>query len=144
MTVIAKAKEVRISPRKMNVVAALVRGRTVEDALVILEHTPRRAAKPLSKVIASARANAENNHGYKADTLVISSLNIGQGESMKRYRPAAHGRAQPYKKRTSNIRVEVEGKKKPSKKEKEAAKKAKSEANKVESKKSEKSDKESK
>lgn len=123
MSVNASATSVRISPRKVQLVAALVRGRSVKDALTILEHTPRKAAKPLSKVIASARANAENNHGYKADTLVIERLEIGPGETYKRFRPAAQGRAQPYKRRTTNIRVVVDGQLKPTKAEK-AAKKA--------------------
>lgn len=138
MAVIAKAKEVRMSPRKVGLVASLVRGRSVEDALTILEHTPRRAAKPLSKVIASAKANAENNHGYKADSLVITALEIGQGSSMKRFRPAAHGRALPYKKRSTNIRVEVDGVKKPVKKKTETKKTTDKPA------KSDKSEKESK
>ena len=65
MPVRAIAKGVRMSPRKVGVVAALVRGRTVEDALVILEHTPRRSADPVREVIKSARANAEHNHNLK-------------------------------------------------------------------------------
>jgi len=126
MAVKASVTSIRISPRKVSVVASLVRGRTVEDALVILEHTPRKAAKPLSKVIASAKANAENNHGYKADSLTITSLDIGPGPTMKRFRPVARGSAHPYKRRTTNIHVEVDGQLKPTKAEKAAAKAAKS------------------
>ncbi len=125
MAVKAIATSIRISPRKVSVVASLVRGRSVKDALTILEHTPRKAALPLSKVIASAQANAENNHGYKADTLTITTLDIGPGPTYKRFRPAAQGRAQPYKRRTTNIRVEVDGQLKPTKAEKAAAKAAK-------------------
>lgn len=111
----AVAKDVRMSPRKVGEVAALVRGRTVEDALVILEHTPRRAAKPVYKTVVSAAANAENNHKLDPKSLVIESIQIGQGFAMKRYRPAAHGRALPFKKMTSNITVLVSGSAKPAK-----------------------------
>ena len=91
------------------VVASLVRGRTVEDALTILEHTPRRSALAVSKVIASAKANAEHNHGYKPNTLVITEISVTHGARIKRFRPAAHGRALPFVKRSSHIRVVVDG-----------------------------------
>ncbi|MCA9331539.1 50S ribosomal protein L22 [Candidatus Saccharibacteria bacterium] len=112
----AVAKGVRMSPRKVGVVAALVRGRSVEDALVILEHTPRRAAEPVRKVIESARANAGHNHDYKEDTLQIVSIQVSPGPRFKRYRPAAHGRALPFQRRTSHIRVVVDGEKRATKK----------------------------
>jgi large subunit ribosomal protein L22 len=116
MAVTAKAKGVRMSPRKVGVVAALVRGRSVADALTILEHTPRRSAMPVRKVIESARANADHNHNYKADTLVIQSITVTPGPRFKRYRPAAHGRALPFQRRTSHIAVIVEGEQRPAKK----------------------------
>lgn len=116
MSVIAIAKGVRMSPRKVGVVAALVRGRTVEDALVILEHTPRRAALPVAKAIKSARANADHNHGFKPATLVIEEISVSHGTRLKRYRPAAHGRALPFQRRTSHIRVVVNGEQRPVKK----------------------------
>jgi large subunit ribosomal protein L22 len=125
----ASAKGVRMSPRKVGVVAALVRGRTVADALTILGHTPRRAAMPVIKVIESAKANADYNHGYKADTLVIESIHVTPGPRFKRYRPAAHGRALPYMHRTSHIFVTVNGEQRPAKKPA-----AKTEAKKVEAK----------
>ena len=109
MPVKAIAKGVRMSPRKVGVVAALVRGRTVADALVILEHVPRRAASPVIKTIQSAQANADHNHGYKPDTLKIVEISVTHGPRLKRYRPAAHGRALPFMRRTSHIRVVVEG-----------------------------------
>jgi large subunit ribosomal protein L22 len=137
MAVKASVSAIRISPRKVSVVASLVRGRTVKDALVILEHTPRKAAKPLAKVISSAKANAENNHGYKADTLTITNLDVGPGPSYKRFRAGARGQAFSYKRRTTNIRVEVDGQLKPTKAEKAAAKAAK-EAKPATSKKTEK------
>jgi large subunit ribosomal protein L22 len=109
MAVKAVAKGVRMSPRKVGVVAALVRGRTVADALVILSHTPRRSALPVQKVIESARANAGNNHNYKTDTMVITQISVTPGPRFKRFRPAAHGRALPFQRRTSHIAVILEG-----------------------------------
>ena len=109
MPVKAIAKGVRLSPRKVAVVASLVRGRSVDDALTILEHTPRRSALAVKKVISSARANAEHNHNYKPATLVISEISVSAGPRTKRYRPAARGRALPYQKRSSHIRVVVDG-----------------------------------
>ena len=123
----ASAKGVSISPRKVGVVAALVRGRSVTDAITILEHTPRRASTPVRKVIESARANAENNHDLKPDTLVLSYINVTPGSRMKRWRAMARGRANPYQLKSSHIFVEVTGekrtvKKTPSKAEKKEAK----------------------
>lgn len=116
MSVKAVAKGVRISPRKVSVVAALVRGRSVEDALTILEHTPRRSALAVKKVIASAKANADHNHGYKPATLQISAITVTPGSRIKRYRPAARGRALPFQRRTSHITVMVDGEKREAKK----------------------------
>src|SRR5437868_493302 len=109
MGVLAVAKGVRMSPRKVGVVAALVRGRTVADALVILEHTPRRTALQVMKTVKSAAANADHNHGYKPDTLKIVEISVTSGPRLKRFRPAAHGRALPFQRRTSHIRVVVDG-----------------------------------
>ena len=109
MSVHAIAKGVRMSPRKVGVVAALVRGRSVADALTILDHTPRRSALAVKKVIDSAKANADHNHNYKPDTLQIVSITVTPGARLKRYRPAAHGRALPFMRRTSHIRVVVDG-----------------------------------
>jgi large subunit ribosomal protein L22 len=122
MAVQAIAKGVHISPRKVGVVAALVRGRSVADALTILEHTPRRSALAVSKVIASAKANAEHNHNLKPDTLQIITISVTPGVRMKRYRPAAHGRALPFERKSSHIRVVVDGEVRAAKK--PAAKKA--------------------
>ena len=118
----AYLKELRISPRKVSEVAALVRSRTVDDALVILSHTPRRSAKPLAKLISSARANATNNHGLKADGLQITTLSVTSGPRLKRFRPVARGMAHSFQKRTSNILVEISGEAKPVKKPAEAKK----------------------
>lgn len=109
MSVKASAMGVRMSPRKVAVVATLVRGRTVADALTILSHTPRRSAIPVRKVIESARANADNNHNYKPESLVIEHIMVTPGPRIKRYRPAAHGRALPFQRKTSHIYVQVTG-----------------------------------
>jgi large subunit ribosomal protein L22 len=116
MNVQAVAKGVRMSPRKVGVVAALVRDRTVADALVILEHTPRRSADPVYKAVASAKANAEHNHNLKPDTLKIVEISVSPGPRLKRYRPAARGRALPFQRRTSHIRVVVTGEERVAKK----------------------------
>ena len=112
----ASLKELSMSPRKVGEVVALIRGRSVEDALVILSHTPRRAAKPVAKLIESARANAVNNHGLKSDGLRISTIRVTSGPRMKRFRPVARGMAHPFQKRTSHIFVEINGDIKPVKK----------------------------
>jgi large subunit ribosomal protein L22 len=109
MSVKATAKGVRMSPRKVGVVAALVRGRTVEEALTILSNTPRRSALPVRKVIESAKANADNNHSLKPETLIITYISVTPGPRLKRYRPAAHGRALPFQRKTSHIFVQVDG-----------------------------------
>lgn len=109
MSVSATAKGVSMSPRKVGVVASLVRGRSVADALTILDHTPRRSALAVRKVIASAQANADHNHNYKPDTLKIVSITVSPGARLKRFRPAAHGRALPFMRRTSHIHVIVDG-----------------------------------
>jgi len=126
ITVSASAKGVRQSPRKIGLVSALVRGRTVADALTILQHTPKRAANPVAKVIASAKANAVNK-GLAEKSLRIDQLQVTSGPRLKRYMPAAHGRALPYMKRSSHVLVIVSGEMKPKKvaKEVEAKKEAK-------------------
>lgn len=116
MAVSALAKGVRMSPRKVSVVASLVRDRTVSDALTILSHTPRRSALPVMKVIESAKANADNNHNYKADTLRIVAITVTPGPSQKRFRPVSRGMAHPFQHRTSHIHVVVDGEKRAVKK----------------------------
>lgn len=120
-TVRAYAKGVDQAPRKVSVVASLVRNRSVADALVILDHVPRRAALPVKKAIESAKANAVNNHGFDVKSLHISTISVTVGSRMKRFKPASRGRALPFQKKTSNILVEVTGTLKPKK---TAAKKA--------------------
>ncbi len=116
MSVIATAKAVKISPRKVGVVVALVRNRTVTEAITILEHTPRRSATAVRKAIESAVANADYNHGFQPDSLYIKEITVTPGPRYKRYKPAAFGRALPYENKTSHIRVVVDGQKRQAKK----------------------------
>jgi len=111
----ATAKGIRLTPRKVGLVASLVRGRTVTEALAILQYTPKRPANPIAKVIASAKANAINNHRMVEDTLSISQIQVTSGPRLKRFNPAAHGRAMPYQKRSSHVIVELTGEVKPKK-----------------------------
>lgn len=115
-TVKSYAKGIDIAPRKVSVVASLVRNRSVADALVILDHVPRRSALPIKKAIASAQANAVNNHGLDAKTLQITTLSVTVGKRLKRFKPHMRGMALPFQKVTSNILVEVSGTEKPKKK----------------------------
>ena len=115
LTVKAYAKGIDQTPRKVALVASLVRGRSVADAIVILNHTPKRPATAVRKAIESAQANAVNNHGFDGKTLVISTLSVTAGTRLKRFKPASRGRALPFQKKTSNILVEVTGELKPKK-----------------------------
>lgn len=105
---VAKARFVRVSPRKARRVIDLVRGRTVADALDILRWAPQAASEPVAKVIASAAANAQNNNGLDPATLVVATVHADEGPTAKRIRPRAQGRAFRIRKRTSHITVVVE------------------------------------
>jgi len=111
----AYVKGIDQAPRKVSLVASVVRRRSVADALVILSHTPKRAAKVVYKAIDSARSNAVNNHGLDSKSLMISTLSVTAGSRTKRYMPASRGRALPFQKKSSNILVEVSGTLKPKK-----------------------------
>lgn len=108
-TVRAFIKGIDLTPRKVSVVASLVRGRSVSDAVVILEHTPRRSALAIKKAIQSAAANATNNHGLDAKTLQISKLSVTAGPRLRRFKPHMRGMALPFEKKSSHILVEVTG-----------------------------------
>ena len=116
LTIRAYAKGIDQAPRKVALVASLVRRRSVADALVILSHTPKRAATPVIKAIESAKSNAVNTHGLDGKTLVISTLSVTAGARLKRFKPASRGRALPFQKKSANILVEVTGDVKPKKK----------------------------
>ena len=115
-TIRSYSKGIDQTPRKVSLVASLVRRRSVADALVILSHTPKRAALPVIKAIESAKSNAVNTHGLDAKTLTISTLSVTAGGRLKRFKPASRGRALPFQKKSANILVEVTGELKPKKK----------------------------
>ena len=122
----AYIKGIDSQPRKTNIVASLVRDRYVADALVILENTPRRAARPVMKAIDSAKANLLNGPvSIDPKTIRISRISVTAGTRIRRYVPASRGRALPFEKISSNIFVEVAGEekgKKPAKKAEQPAK----------------------
>lgn len=103
----AYLKQIRISPKKVNVVASLVRGKKVTEALTQLKFTPKRSAPVIAKLIASAAANAENNFKQDKEKLVISKIIVNEGVTLKRGMPISRGRWHPIKKRTAKILVEL-------------------------------------
>ena len=103
----ATARFVRVTPMKARRVLDTVRGKSVAEALALLEYAPQSASEPVFKLVASAAANAENNFGLDPRTLVISQAWADEGPTMKRFRPRAQGRAFHVRKRTSHITVEV-------------------------------------
>jgi large subunit ribosomal protein L22 len=99
----ATAKYVRVSSRKAKLVADLIRGKSIGEALSILALTPNKASKVIEKVVLSAVANAENNHDMNPDALYVDQIYANQGPTLKRYKAGPQGRAFPIKKRTSHI-----------------------------------------
>jgi len=108
----AYIKGIDSQPRKVSIVAALVRDRYVADALVILDHTPRRTALAVKKAIESAKANLLNSGRIDTKTIAISRIFVTTGTRIRRYKPASRGRALPFEKISSNIFVEVVGEEK--------------------------------
>jgi ribosomal protein L22 len=103
----AQAKYVRHAPRKARLVVDHIRGKSVDEARAILNHTPRAAAVDVLKLLESAVANAENNHELDADDLVIRKVYVDEGPTLKRYRPRALGRATRIRKRTSHMTIQL-------------------------------------
>ena len=101
----ARARYVRLAPRKARLVADQVRGLPIEDAIAILRFSNRGAARDIRKLIESAAANAEANHDLVADELRIKDIHVDEGPTLRRYRPRALGRATRINKRTSHIAV---------------------------------------
>ena len=101
----ARARYVRVAPRKARLVADQVRGLPIDDALPLLRFSTRGAAQDIRKLIESAAANAENNHDLVADDLMIKDIHVDEGPTLRRYRPRALGRATRINKRTSHIAV---------------------------------------
>ncbi|RMD85808.1 MAG: 50S ribosomal protein L22 [Candidatus Dadabacteria bacterium] len=105
METIARLRYARISPRKARLVVDLIRGKRVEDALDILEVTPKKAARMIAKTLRSAVANAEETQNVDVDRLVIKRIWVDQAPTWTRWRPRAQGRATPIRKRGSHITV---------------------------------------
>lgn len=107
MSVEAKLRYSRISPRKVRLVADLVRGLPVEEAEKVLQFTVKRSAMPVLKVLKSAVANAEHNFNLKKINLYIIEITVDGGPIIKRYRPRARGVAFPIQKKTSHITIKL-------------------------------------
>ena len=103
----AQAKYVRHAPRKARLVVDHIRGKSIDEARAILQHTPRAAAVDVLKLLESAVANAENNHELVADDLVVRKAYVDEGPTLKRYRPRALGRATRIRKRTSHMTIQL-------------------------------------
>jgi ribosomal protein L22 len=101
----ARARYVRIAPRKARLIADQVRGLHIEKARALLQFSPRGAAHDIHKLINSAAANAENNHDLVGDEMRVASITVDEGPTLRRFRPRAMGRATPINKRTSHIAV---------------------------------------
>jgi large subunit ribosomal protein L22 len=104
---LAVGGQIRGSAQKLNLVAGLIRGKKAEEALNILTFSPKAMARDVKKVLASAIANAENNHNLDVDSLVVAEASVGKSLSMKRWNPRARGRAARIVKPFSRVRIVV-------------------------------------
>ncbi|MDQ0220559.1 50S ribosomal protein L22 [Peribacillus cavernae] len=107
----AVARTVRIAPRKVRLVADLIRGKQVGEAVAILRLTPKAASPIVEKVLKSAVANAEHNYEMDINNLVVLEAYVNEGPTLKRFRPRAMGRASAINKRTSHITIVLSEKK---------------------------------
>ena len=103
----ATLRYARISSRKVKIVADLIRGKKVDEALAIVKFTPKASSEIIEKLLKSAIANAENNHGMNRGNLIVSEIYANQGPTLKRIRPAAKGSAVRIRKRTCHITIVV-------------------------------------
>ncbi|MDD2935314.1 MAG: 50S ribosomal protein L22 [Candidatus Pacebacteria bacterium] len=106
----AELKNYRQSPRKVRLVADLIRGKQVERALVELSHLDKKASLVLKKLVDSAVANAKHNFNIEKDNLFIKEIRVDEGTTMKRWMPGARGRAFPFKRRTCRVFVALDEK----------------------------------
>jgi large subunit ribosomal protein L22 len=111
-TIVAHQKFIRQTPRKLRLVADLVRKLSVDEATTQLLVARKRAAKALLKVLAQAKANATNNSNLDTNTLKISTIEIQEGPTYKRFQPVSRGRAHRILKRSSHIKIELTGQEK--------------------------------
>lgn len=103
----AYAKHIRTSPQKLNLVAQTIRGKAAGRAMIDLEFSKRRVAQEVRKLLQSAIANAENNHGLDVDRLVVSEAYVGKSIVMKRFRARARGRSARIEKKFANMTIIV-------------------------------------
>ncbi len=101
----ATLKYARISSRKVKIVADLIKGKDIDEAVAILKYTPKASSEVLEKLLKSAIANAENNHNMAHEKLYVADIFANQGPTLKRIRPAAKGSAVRIRKRTSHITI---------------------------------------
>lgn len=101
----ATLKYARISSRKVKIVADLIKGKDIDEALAILKYTPKASSEILEKLLKSAIANAENNHHMAHEKLYVADIYANQGPTLKRIRPAAKGSAVRIRKRTSHVTI---------------------------------------
>lgn len=106
-SVTVKARYLRIAPRKLRVVADMVRGMPVSEAMVLLQFTPKRGAKMVYKLLKSGVAAAENKGTLSINDLYIKRITVDQGPALKRWLPRARGMASPIKKYLSHLVVEL-------------------------------------
>ncbi len=103
----AVARNIRVSPQKLNLVAQMIRGKKVATALADLQFSRKRIAQDVKKCLESAIANAENNHDLDVDDLVVAQAHVGKGLVMKRFMPRARGRASRIEKPFSHLTIVV-------------------------------------
>ena len=106
----AVGRNIRVSPRKLNLVAQLIRGKSAEAALALLTFSPKRIARDVKKILQSAIANAENNHDLDVDSLVVSEASVGRNMVMKRFHARARGRSSRIEKPFAQVTIVVEEK----------------------------------
>lgn len=117
----AITRNIRVSPRKLNLVAALIRGRTAQDAVATLTFSKRRIAQTVKKTLESAIANAENNHQLDVDRLVVARAEVGRSIVMKRFHARGRGRAARVEKWFSHLKIVVAEQAQPAAPQQEAA-----------------------
>jgi len=123
MEVIAKSKNIRLSPRKMRSVAVLVVGLKAQKALEALANLNKGGSKPLFLILKQGVGNAVNNFHLEEENLVVKKIEVGKGPTLKRGRPVSRGRWHPILKRTCHVKLFLEGKEKAKKKQKKEIKK---------------------
>ncbi len=104
----AVSRHLRIAPRKARGVVDLIRGKSVGEALMILDFLPKKGARMVAKTLKSVIANAENRQRVDVDRLYVRRVTVDGGATLKRFLPRAHGRATPIRKRTSHITIMVD------------------------------------